>query len=1166
MALIRHSRVVAMFAIFALAAVLGLAQTQTARLQGTVRDASGAVIPAAKVVAVNDQTKESSEANSNETGLYVLPVLRPGIYTVTVEANGFSRAVVKEIQLVVSANVNLDIPLEVGKMAEVVEVKANAVTVSTSDAQIANAVTMSDINVLPQIARTPISLVYFQPGLQIGTNGSNAGADYSYSRVNGLRQGSNNNTLDGIDVNDAVAPRLGLSLTANNSDSVEEFRVVTEGGKAEYGRNAGAQVELITRSGTNTFHGNLFEYIRNSALNANDFFSNKSGVAKPMFIQNMFGGSFGGPIKHNKLFFFGNIQSRRTHQQISRVRTVPTDTAKQGIFEWTSGGQLQQFNVLNADPRKLGIDPTIATLLKNYPSSNDNTVGDGLNYAGYRFNNPNNALEDQFTIKGDYNLNDKNHIFYRHSWQRNSSIDSLNSADASFPGQPQGSQGGKRWGIASGWDWTVSPTVVNQFRYGHQSATTDFVRPSRVAGTMYTVNQWTNPILTNFAQGRNSPVNEYTDNLTKIKGNHTLKAGAQVRFTSQWGYNAAGIYPNDSLSTASPGNSPTFTTPAGLTSSQISILYGLYNNLTGRVGQISQTFYSDLAKYQDPGTPRVRNFLFHEYGFFLQDDWKVSRNLTVNYGLRYDFSGVPSETGGYQGTLDQVAKINTVSQIDNFTVKKGGQWYNNDWNNFAPRIGFAWDVKGDGKTAVRGNYGIFYDRIIGATTSSVDGSTPGFSSALVTYPNQNSTATSDVRISDKPVGPVQPSSIVLTPTPTRGISSLSVFNPNLRTGYVQSWSLNIQREIARDTVLQVGYVANRSLKLFMNQDLDQVHWNPTFQNAFAELANAYNSNQLSSVPATNPFLKIYGTASAAVSALSANNLQTLQYNNAVYNMDTTAGGYGKYAAAGYSQYVLRNYPQFIQLIYGTNAGLSWYNSLQVQLRRQVRSLRLVANYTWSKSEDNVSAEGNGFTDTMDNYNLNLNKARADFDRPHVFNFQGLWTLPIGHGHAFGNNLPKWANTLLGGWDLGGLWIWESGAPMTASSGRYTAMSYGVTSWDNYSGTDRKIGSVVRKGDGVYFLDPSVISQFSFPGVADFGNAGRNTFRGPRFWNVDASLVKSFALTEHKRLAFRAEAYNLFNNVDFANPSLAISTPASFGKISSVVNNPRILQGALRFDF
>lgn len=1163
MALIRISRAFTMLVMLALAAGLCFGQTQTARLQGTVRDASGAVIPGAKVVAVNDLTRESSDTTSNETGLYVLPVLRPGVYTLTVEATGFSKTAVKGIELAVSANLTQDVKLEVGRVAEVVEVSANAVAVTTADAQLSNAVTMTEINVLPQLARAPIALVYFQPGVQIGTSGNNTGADYSFSRVNGLRQGSNNNTLDGIDVNDAVAPRLGLAMTANNTDSVEEFRVVTGAGKAEYGRNAGGQVELVTRSGTNEYHGNLFEYLRNSDLNANDFFSNKSGVSKPMFIQNMFGGSLGGPIKHNKLFIFGNYQGRRTHQQISRVRTVPTDTAKQGIFEWMSGGTLQQFNVLSADPLKKGIDPVIANLLKIYPSPNSTDVGDGLNYAGYRFNNPNNSLEDQFTIKADYNLKEDHHIFFRQSWQRNSSIDSLNSADAYFPGQPQGTQGGKRWGVAGGWDWTISPSVVNQFRYGHQSATTDFLRPSRVAGIMYTFNQWTMPIYNAFPQGRNSPVNEYTDNLTKIKGNHTFKVGGQVRFTNQSGYNANGIYPNASLGTATPGNSPSFATPAGLTSSQVNILQGLYNNLTGRVGQISQTYYSDLSQFQAAGTPRVRNFIFHEYGFFAQDDWKVNSHLTLNLGLRYDFNGVPYEANGFAGALDQVANISAVSQIDNFTVKKGSQWYKNDWNNFAPRFGFAWDPKGDGKTAIRGAYGIYYDRIIGSAANLADSYTPGFSQGMNVYPNQGGL---DVRATDNPAPPAQPAAPVLTPGATRSISAVVVFDPNLRTGYVQQWSLTIQRELTPNTILQAGYVANRALKMFMDQDLDQVRWNPTFQDAFSELATAYNKNALSTVPVSNPFVKIYGTAQAAVSAMGASNLQTLQYNNAVYNMDTTAGGYGKYAAAGYSQFVLRNFPQFIQMIYGTNAGLSWYNSLQVNVRRQVKSLRLVANYTWSKTMDNVSAEGNGFTDTIDNFNLNLNKARADFDRPHVFNLQGVYTLPIGHGHMFGATMPRWANTIIGGWDLGGLAVWESGSPMTASSGRYTALSYGVTSWDNYSGTDRSIGSISRRGDGVYYIDPTLISQFNFPGVADFGNAGRNTFRGPRFFNVDASLVKSFSITEHKRLVFRAEAYNLFNNVDFANPSLAISTPATFGKISSVVNNPRILQGALRFDW
>jgi outer membrane receptor protein involved in Fe transport len=1148
----------------ALSAGLCFGQTQAARLQGIVHDASGAIVPDAKVVAIHNQTKDVSEATTNASGLYVLPALRPGVYTLTVESAGFSKTTVTDIELAVSASVAQDVTLEIGKLTEVVEVRANAVAVTTTDAQVNAVVSMRDIDTLPQLARTPLTLAIFQPGVQISQNGSNTGTDTSYSHVNGMRQGSNNSTLDGIDVNDAVAPRLGLSMTANNTDSVEEFQVVTASGKAEYGRNAGGQVELITRSGTNTPHVSLFDYIRNQALNANDFFSNKAGIAKPMFIQNIYGGSFGGPIKRSKLFIFGNYQGRRTHQAISRNRTVPTDLAKTGIFQYTSGGTVQQYNILNADPLHKGIDPAIATLLKIYPSPNNNDVGDGLNYAGYRFNNPNNSLEDQFTLKADYNLKDNQHLFFRQSWQRNSSIDSLNTADASFPGQPQGTQGGKRWGVAAGWDWTISPSVVNEARYGHQSATTAFNRPARVAGPMYLFNTWTNPILANFAQGRNSPVNEYTDNLTKIRGNHTLKIGGNARFTEQWGTNDAGIYPNDSLLTSLSGNSPpTSVNPPGVTGTALTTFQGMYNNLLGRVGSIAQTYYSDLTKWQSPGTPRVRDFMFHEYGFFLQDDWKVTRRLTLNLGLRYDFSGVPKELNGFAGALDQAASLNTVSQIDNFTIKKGGQWYNNDWNNFAPRIGFAWDPKGDGKTAVRGNYGIFYDRIIGSTASSVDGSTPGFSSALTVFPNQ--AAGSDVRIANNPAPPAQPAAPVLTPAPNRSISSISVFNPNLRTGYVEMWGLNVQRELVKDTVLTVGYVGNRGLKLFFNQDLNQVRMTPGFINDVKELAA--NISTPANVSANNVLVKMFGTAASAISAVGTSNLQTNQIRNITDALDQSYNS--NYAKAGVSQTYLRNYPQFFRLYYGTNAGLSWYNSAQVSLRHQTKSVRIFANYTFSKSLDNTGAEGNGSVDPIDSFNLNLNKGRSDFDRAHVFNLQGSYTLPIGKGHAFGGNMPRWANTLIGGWDVGGLAIWESGAAITADSARYTNVSYNTASWLNVTGS-RDIGSVSRKVenyDGVYFFDPNTyFTKFAYPGMADYGNAGRNTFRGPRFFNVDASLVKTFALTERKKMLFRAEAYNLLNNVNFANPSFSLTNASSFGKISGVVSNPRLLQGALRFEW
>ena len=295
-----------------LMSALCFGQTQTARLLGTVHDATGAVVPNAHVTAVNSATRVKTETATNASGDYVLPALQPGNYSLSVEASGFRKAVVEAIELDAAANISQAVTLEVGQVTEVVEVTANTVNVQTADAQVANSVTMKDIDTLPQLARTPITLAVFQPGVQINpqANGSSSGADYSFAHVNGLRQGSNNNTLDGIDVNDSVAPRIGLSLTANNTDSVEEARIVTDGGKAEYGRSGGGQVQLVTRSGTNNFHGNAFDYLRNRDFNADDFFNNAAtpAVPIPVLIQNSL----------RRLF-------RRPHQaqQVVHLRQLP---------------------------------------------------------------------------------------------------------------------------------------------------------------------------------------------------------------------------------------------------------------------------------------------------------------------------------------------------------------------------------------------------------------------------------------------------------------------------------------------------------------------------------------------------------------------------------------------------------------------------------------------------------------------------------------------------------------------------------------------------------------------------------------------------------------------------------------------------------------------------
>ena len=1158
-------------------ATLALAQTNTGRIAGTVRDQSGAVVPNAKIVAVDPRTHATKETTSNEQGNYVIAAVQPGTYTVTTTASGFSKTVVSNLEVTVSATAKADFSMKVGSGSETVEVSANAVTVQTTDASKGTAITMKDIDTLPQLGRTPITLAVYQPGVQLDPS------DVSFSRINGQRQGSNNATLDGIDVNDSVVPRLGLALTANNTDSVGEFRIITQGAKAEYGRNAGGQVEMITRSGTNSFHGNAFDYLRNTNLNANEFFSKQSELksgkpnAPPKFIQNIFGASFGGPILHNRLFVFGNYQGRRTRQETTRNRTVYNDSARKGIFNYTDSTGTHQYDIVANDPRALGIDKSVAALLALTPACNNSDLGDKLNTCGFRFNAPSNSLEDQFTIRGDFNLTSKQSFFLRWSWQRNTFIDTLNNAEAPFPnGQPNGTQGGHRWGNAIGYTYTLTNSLVNEFRYGHQSAQVAFNRPERLAGPQIIPNTVTNPISTAFAQGRNSPVDDFIDNVTKTWRNHTFKFGGKYSHTEQQGYNFGGIYPNISLDGTTNGATPTL--PAALTgisSTQQTNFQQLYNNILGRINNVGVTFYStDLSTWQPAGSPRVRNYILNEHGYYIQDDWRISRTLTLNLGVRWELFLPPSEQNGIQGGIVNAGQISPSFTSTGITIQPSTNWYKTDWNNLAPRIGFAWDMFGDGKTALRGNYGMFYDRVIGATVSLADGNTPGFQASNTVFV-QTSTPSSigcgsapqgDVRLSDCVPVPAQPAAPVLTLPVTSKTTSIVLFNPDLATGYVHQYSLGIQRELFPNTIVDLSYLGARGVKLFMNRDFNQVQLSPTFRQAFTEL-QAFNSKG-TPVSAGNMLVKVYGSAAAAVKALGSTTLNQGLAGSAANTVDRNAlNSLAKYSAAGLSPFIFRNYPQFNEVVLGTNDGRSYYDALTFSIRRYAGSLRVNANYTYSHSIDNISVDGNGFTSPIDNFNVLSNKGSGDADHRHSFNGSVIYSLPFGTGKRFGSGWSHWLDTIAGGWELGNLVVVQDGQVYSISSNR-TTFSNLVNSRINYTGS--KAGSVTYNADGtVAFYNAGQVAAMTtgaaFPVAFDFGNSGRNAFRGPGYFDIDTSLVKRFRITEHQALTFRAEAYNLLNHSNFSNPSVNVSNPATFGQFSAT-RNPRTMQLTLRYDF
>ncbi len=1186
---------------FALALLLacGLslpAQIQNARIEGSVLDSSGASVPGAKVVVENTRTQVRLDASSDAAGFYFFPTLPPGFYTLTAEANGFRKFTLTNLELNIGAIIRQDLKLELGTVTEAIVVESSTVRVQVSEATIQRSVTLRDIDTLPQLARNPIALATYQPGVQLGTSPN----DPSFARVNGMRQGSNNNTLDGVDVNDAVLPRLGLTMNATNTDSVEEFRIITNGAKAEYGRNGGATVELITRSGTNRFSGNLFEYHRNTVLNANNFFNKSNGVElkRPKFIENKYGGSIGGPVTipklfngKDKLFFFYNFQGTKTAQEVVRNRTVLTPEAKSGVFRWVvpvnqpGAGETRSFNIPQNDPRGIGIDKKVAGNLALLPPPNNFDVGDRLNTAGFRFNAPANGEGDQHTFKTDWQASQTIRTYSRYSWFRTLTLaDSLNNAEATYPGQPNGTQGGIRAGYSAGMNWTIRPTVLNEFVIGNSGSSVEFGRVRSFAfpgQALIGSNLFTNPIPTGFGSSRYSPVNPIlSDNLSIIRGKHTFKTGFRYSHITQYQTSDANIWPNLALG---QGNGNAVPGTIGPTGAQIAAadrqrFDNLYNDLLGRVSSVNTTFYSDLQTFQKAGTPRVRNFIFRDYGGYFQDDWRVGKNLTLNLGLRWEYFSVPFERDQLQGQIVQSASglVNTVGQISDLTVARSNKWFNSDGNNFAPRFGFAWSPSNDGKTSVRGSWGMFYDRVIGSASIDPDSTTPGFAQAISVFPNQ--AAGSDIRASDTNLPlPAPPATPTLTPTATRTFGVINMFDPNFRQPYVMQMNLTVQREIMRNTVVEAGYVSNRGVKQLLDQNVNQTRiYTSGFLNDFVALQEFQANGTVP--PASNALVRMFGTPAAAITAIGATPVRQGSVGAAANTVDTS--NYTRYAAAGLSQFYLRNFPQFTNVWVSTNAGRSAYDSLQLSLRRQAGALKGALNYTFSKTIDNGSVDGSGNTGPLDNYNFRTMRSLSDIDRPHTFNWSVSYTLPVGRGRAIGGGMADWADRIVAGWEIGSLGFVTVGQPLSISSGIFTGpnttdfgpLASNLGALADFRGTDRSIGKVERFGGGVRFFTPEQASLFSVAPAGSIGNSGRNTFRGPGFFNTDMSIVKRFRLRERMFTSFRFEAYNLLNTVNFVAPSVNLQTPQTFGQISATPtgasnqSGARILQFALRFDF
>lgn len=717
------------------------AQGTTSRLTGTVLDSSGAAVSGATVTLTNEGTGTSQTTQTGESGAYAFDLIQAGSYQVTVEKQGFKKIVSNKNTVNINQPGTVNVALEVGDVSATVTVENTVEQVQTSSSgNIGSTVDQRTLESLPIITtrgRNPLDLLNYQPGV-VNTFVRAGGGVH----VNGSRDRAFNFTLDGIDINESTFGGSNFTPLRPNPDSIQEFQIVTTNATAELGRSSGAQVTFVTRSGTNRFTGNAFEYYQTPRFNANQYANNLNGRPKNQFVQNIYGGSFGGPIIKNRLFFFTNLQLLRTSDSSLVTRTVYTQAARNGFFRYVVGGQnspagtstasvdgggnqllpncsatvttacVATYNI-GSNPSGVGIDPNLLKVINAMPLPNNFSAGDGLNTAGFNFGSPSSEKQYDFVSRFDYKITNNNSLYVRYAQGKQSSFGDGRPA---FPGLPNLSDTYRTpKNLAVNDRWSPTANVTNEFIFGWSQFAFSFETPEPDASFSYTFNLPQTPN-SNFAyNARSFRTFQYVDNLTWIKGNHIVKGGLNFRFGKA--FDDRGNVANTNIEPTVLFNAPAstfgaFALPAtGISSNDLTRLRSTINDFLGRIGDFRQAFVSDPSnpgQFAPAGTRFTNIAKYPEYDVYAQDTWKFRPNLTFDLGLRWEFKLAPKSESRPILAPDKSVTIGSAPANDIKFVEK--KLFDNDLNNFSPSIGFAWDPFKDGKTSVRANYRLAYDK------------------------------------------------------------------------------------------------------------------------------------------------------------------------------------------------------------------------------------------------------------------------------------------------------------------------------------------------------------------------------------------------------------------------------------------------------------------------
>lgn len=1225
---------------------VGYAQSATGRIVGTVQDSTGALVPGASIEATNPETNASYKTTSNDNGEYSFEALPPGSYTITVEQTNFKKHSTSQNILTANDTVTINIPLEPGSISETVEVVGTYEKVQTSQSgNIGSIVNEKTLETLPINNRNPLNLIAIQPGVIQG-DPSETKLTGGGTHVFGARDRAINITLDGIDINETSAGTGTFTPIRTNPDSLKEYRVITSNPSAEFGRNSGAQVALITKSGTNEYHGNLFEYHRNRSLNANEWELNRQGIPRRFFIRNQFGGSIGGPLTlprfgeggpslisgKDRTFFFFNTQIQRQVQTREQVSIVFTQQARLGIFRYASGGRnnpaggtgasvdvqgnplpgvtIGTYNIPLSDPRALGLDPTVQSIIGLTPLPNRFDVGDGLNTAGFTSQARKTDPQRDFTVRIDHNFNERHSLFGRYSWGQQDTVgDTANAGAARFPGLPPIVNTGRRpSNLAVGLRSTLSPRTVNELIVGANHFEFDFatgsltdVRTTPVVFstvTNVTGANPTNPLSNVFGNFRTINTYQLLDNLSHSLDAHTLRAGVNLRLQQHYDLRGtvAGEDVNPEVQLGGAVDPTAFGLPtqcsATVTTNCIntndrSFLQGTINNLLGKLNRVDVGLVDVGGRYGPVGTGFEFDAWYPEYDFYFQDDWKIRPNLTLNLGLRWEPKPKPYARGNSKILVpDKPLTLGAPPATDVRFIE--GDLFKSDWNNFGPAIGVAWDPFKDGKTAVRGNFRVAFDRIVTFLPSSaVYPAIPGVTLAVInTVIGQTDNRLRTGVPSLAPPAGVTPATLARPSSPN--LLSQEVFDPNFKTPTTYMWSLGVQREIGWGMVAEVQYVGRAGRNLIGGYERNQVD---IFRNGFLTAFNIAKAggesallNQLTMLHPSRlgtetgaAFLRRFFTTS-----LTNNNVASLA--STLNNTLVTVGGVQKHLpdATGLGPFFFNDYPQFLgglQII--DSNSFSNYNGVVFQLQRRFEEgLEFGMSYTFSKSLDDKSydptftriASGTGQaaqSTPLDANNRRLTYGLSDFDRTHVFQGGGIIELPFGPGKRFGRDANGFISRLIGGWTVTAGFVYETGLPFNVVSGT-NSFSNRNSSRANYSGTNFRPQYANDPASGVPFLFTAAErAQFTIPAAGQYGNLPRNAFRLPRYFNMDASLIKRIAIKEGVGLELRAEAFNLTNTVHLGFPSSGVTVTSGLGTFSRDTTSDsfaRVVQVGFKLSF